>query len=80
MKEYISLQEFLDIFKSPNIKDTFDTFYSKALVKSGNKLTKLSEYVKSKNINMNDIRVLHKHISKRDEYLTRFLYNVTTYK
>jgi len=72
MKEYISLQEFLDIFKSPNIKDTFDTFYSKALVKSGNKLTKLSEYVKSKNINMNDIRVLHKHISKRDEYLTRF--------
>lgn len=72
MKEYVSLKEFLDIFKSPNIRDTFDIFYSKALVKSGNKLTKLSDYVKSKNINMNDIRVLHKHISKRDEYLTRF--------
>jgi len=72
MKEYVSLKEFLDIFKSPTINENFDKFYVKATVKSGNKLTKLSDYVKSKNIDMNDIRVLHKHISKRDEYLTRF--------
>ena len=72
MKEYVSLKEFLDIFKSPTINENFDKFYVKATVKSGNKLTKLSDYVKSKNIDMNDIRVLHKHINKRDEYLTRF--------
>ena len=72
MKEYISLKEFLDIFKSSTKKDTFEKFYSKAQVKSGNKLTKLSEYVKSKNINMDDIRLLHNHIKNRDEYLTRF--------
>ena len=42
MKEYISLKEFLDIFKSSTKKDTFEKFYSKAQVKSGNKLTKLS--------------------------------------
>ena len=72
MKEYISLKEFLDIFKGSTKKDTFEKFYSKAQVKSGNKLTKLSEYVKSKNINMDDIRLLHNHIKNRDEYLTRF--------
>ena len=66
MKEYISLKEFLDIFKGSTKKDTFEKFYSKAQVKSGNKLTKLSEYVKSKNINMDDIRLLHNHIKNRD--------------
>lgn len=76
MKEYVSLKEFLDIFKSPTQNDTFETFYDKAQVKSGNKITKLSEYVKSKNINRNDIQVLHNHIKKRDEYLTRF-YNMS---
>ena len=72
MKEYISLKEFLDIFKSSNKNDTFEKFYSKAQVKSGNKLIKLSEYVNSKNINMGDMRMLHNHIKHRDEYLTRF--------
>lgn len=76
MKEYVALKEFLDIFKSPNIKETFDTFYSKANVKSGSKLTPLSDYVKSKNINLDDISTLYKHIKTRDEYLTRF-YNMS---
>ena len=72
MKEYVSLKDFLDIFKSPNKNDTFDKFYKKAKVRSGNKLTKLSDYVTSKNINMDDMRLLHTHIKQRDEYLTRF--------
>lgn len=72
MKEYVSLKEFLDIFKNPTGNNTFDDFYNKAQVKSGNKLTKLSDYVKSKNISMDDIHLLHKHIIKRNEYLTRF--------
>lgn len=72
MKEYVSLKDFLDIFKSPNKNDTFDKFYNKAKVRSGNKLTKLSDYVTSKNINMDDMRLLHTHIKQRDEYLTRF--------
>ena len=72
MKEYVSLKDFLDIFKSPNKNDTFDKFYKKAKVRTGNKLTKLSDYVTSKNINMDDMRLLHTHIKQRDEYLTRF--------
>jgi hypothetical protein len=62
MKEYISLQEFLDIFKSPNQKDTFEVFYNKAYVKSGNKSTKLSDYVKMKKIDINDIKLLYELI------------------
>jgi hypothetical protein len=72
MKEYISLQEFLDIFKSPNQKDTFEVFYNKAYVKSGNKSTKLSDYVKMKKIDINDIKLLYELIQNRNDYLTRF--------
>jgi hypothetical protein len=76
MKEYILLQDFLDIFKSKNTSDTFDKFYNKAQVKSGSKLTKLSEYVKTKGIDMNDIKLLYELIQNRNEYLTRF-YNMS---
>ena len=76
MKEYIPLKDFLDIFKSLSNNESFDKFYNKAQVKSGNKLIKMTDYVKSKNINMDDIRLLHKHINKRNEYLTRF-YNMS---
>ena len=76
MKEYILLQEFLDIFKSKNTSETFDKFYNKAQVKSGSKFTKLSEYVKTKGIDMNDIKLLYELIQNRNEYLTRF-YNMS---
>lgn len=72
MTEYISLTEFLDMFKSPTTKQPFDKFYSNAIVKSGNKSIKLADYVKSKSINMDDIRTLHNHVKIRNEYLTRF--------
>ena len=42
MKEYVTLDDFLNIFKSPSLNETFEVFYNKALVKSGIKLTKLS--------------------------------------
>jgi len=76
MKEYVPLKDFLDIFKSLSNNESFDKFYNKAQVKSGNKLIKMADYVKSKNINIDDIRLLHKHINKRNEYLTRF-YNMS---
>ena len=76
MKEYISLDDFLDIFDSNNKKDSFDNFIQKAQVKSGLRLVKLEEYMKSKNIKIEDIKMLHKLIQKRDEYLTRF-YNMS---
>jgi len=76
MKEYISLDDFLDIFDSNNKKDSFDNFIQKAQVKSGLRLVKLEEYMKSKNIKIEDIKMLHKLIQTRDEYLTRF-YNMS---
>lgn len=76
MKEYISLEDFLDIFDSNNKKDSFDNFIQKAQVKSGLRLVKLEDYMKSKNINIEDIKILHKLIQTRDEYLTRF-YNMS---
>jgi len=76
MKEYISLDDFLDIFDSNNKKDSFDNFIRKAQVKSGLRLVKLEEYMKSKNIKIEDIKMLHKLIQTRDEYLTRF-YNMS---
>lgn len=76
MKEYVSLEDFLDIFDSNNKKDSFDNFIQKAQVKSGLRLVKLEEYMKSKNINIEDIKMLHKLIQTRDEYLTRF-YNMS---
>lgn len=76
MKEYILSSEFLDMFKSKNMNDTFEVFYKKAQVKSGDKLTKLSEYVDAKNIDINDIKLLHGLIQNRNEYLMRF-YNMS---
>ena len=76
MKEYTSLDDFLDIFDSNNKKDSFDNFIQKAQVKSGLRLVKLEEYMKSKNIKIEDIKMLHKLIQTRDEYLTRF-YNMS---
>ena len=76
MKEYVLLEDFLDIFDSNNKKDSFDNFIQKTQVKSGLRLIKLEDYMKSKNINIEDIKMLHKLIQKRDEYLTRF-YNMS---
>ena len=76
MKEYVTLDNFLKIFDGPSTNETFKVFYDKAFVKSGNKLTKLSEYIKAKHINIDDIKLLHKLITKRNEYLTRF-YNMS---
>ena len=76
MKEYVTLDDFLNIFKSPSLNETFEVFYNKALVKSGIKLTKLVDYVNAKNLDINDIKILHTLITKRNEYLTRF-YNMS---
>ena len=76
MKEYVLLEDFLDIFDSNNKKDSFDNFIQKAQVKSGLRLVKLEDYMKSKNIKIEDIKMLHNLIQKRDEYLTRF-YNMS---
>lgn len=76
MKEYVSLEDFLDIFDSNNKKESFDNFIQKAQVKSSTRLVKLEDYIKSKNINLDDVKILHGLIQKRDDYLTRF-YNMS---
>lgn len=67
----ITLFSFLGLFESKNSK-TLSEFIRKAQVKSGNKYTPLSVYMKSRNISKSDIQLLYHHIMNRDEYLTRF--------
>jgi hypothetical protein len=69
--KYITLSSFLGLFKSDNSR-TLAEFIRNAQVKSANKYTPLSEYMKARNISKQDIQLLYSHILKRDEYLTRF--------
>jgi hypothetical protein len=67
----ITLFSFLGLFEGKNSK-TLVEFIRNAQVKSGNKYTPLSVYMKARNISKSDIQLLYHHIMNRDEYLTRF--------
>jgi hypothetical protein len=73
----ITLSSFLGLFHSKN-STTLSEFIRKAQVKSGNKYTPLSEYMKARNISKNDIKLVYLHIINRSEYLTRF-FNTSLY-
>ena len=74
MEKYITLQDFLDIFKNKLI--SFKSFLNKATVRSGKKVIKLQDYISSKKLNIDDIELLYNHILRKNEYLTRF-YNMS---
>lgn len=67
----VSLSSFSALFNSKNSK-TLSEFIKNAQVKSGNKYTPLSVYMKARNISKDDIAVLYLHIINRNEYLSRF--------
>lgn len=67
----VTLSAFLGLFHNKN-SNTFTEFIKNAQVKSGNKYTPLNEYMKSRNISKDDIKILYLHIQNRNEYLTRF--------
>jgi hypothetical protein len=75
--KYITLFSFLALFKTTNSK-TLSEFIRNAQVKSGNKYTPLSVYMKARQIQKSDIQLLYHHIMNRDEYLTRF-FNTSLY-
>jgi len=69
--EVISLPQFINIFKSKTAK-TFSDFLKEAHVRSGSNLHPLRSYMKDKNIDKNDVKLLFENIVNRNEYLTRF--------
>lgn len=69
--DIITLPEFLRIFKSPGA-NTLSQFIKDAQVRSSSNMTPLRNYVREKNIDPNDIKLLFENIKNRDEYLTRF--------
>lgn len=73
--QIIKLEQFLQLFSS-NKPNTFQYFLKEAVVKSGDKTKPIREYVKEKQIPMEDIKLLFENILNRNEYLTRF-YNVS---
>jgi hypothetical protein len=73
----ITLSSFLGLFHNKNSK-TLSEFIRNAQVKSNNKYTQLSHYMKVRNISKSDIQLLYNHIMNRGEYLTRF-FNTSLY-
>jgi len=71
---YLKLEKFLDSFTSK--KQTFQEFLRDAKVRSGKNLTPLKIYMKDKEINNADAKLLFENIQDRNEYLTRF-YNLS---
>ena len=70
----IELDEFLKLFSKQTVP--FTEFLNKAKVRLGSQLRPLKEYMKAKNIKMDDIKTLYENIQDRNEYLTRF-YNLS---
>lgn len=72
--EIIDLKDFLKIFhKSPQ---TYNDFINTASVRLGSQLRPLKQYIKEKQIQTTDIKLLFENIQNRNEYLTRF-YNLS---
>ena len=72
---YLKLETFLNQFSSKK-KQSFQEFLKVATVRSGPNLRPLKEYMKEKNIDLVDIKLLFENIQNRNDYLTRF-YNLS---
>lgn len=73
----LQLSEFLHLFSNSKNKDqTFTQFMKNAQVRNGDRLRPLKEYIKEKNIDKEDLKLLFENIQQRNEYLTRF-YNLS---
>ena len=70
--KYISQSSFISLFKTGDEPVSFREFIRVAQVKSGAKIVPLSQYMKSRNIEREDIRMVYDHIVHRNDYLTRF--------
>ena len=73
---YLKLETFLNQFSTNKKKQSFQEFLKVATVRSGPNLRPLKEYMKEKNIDLVDIKLLFENIQNRNDYLTRF-YNLS---
>jgi len=72
--KFITQNQFLDLFEGPS--QNFSRFLRTAQVRTNNSITPLLTYIDNKNVTVDDLRMLYKHIQTRDEYLVRF-YNTS---
>jgi hypothetical protein len=68
---FLTQDEFLQYFEKRKSK-TFTQFANTAKVKTHKYLIPLQEYIKDKDINKEDIKILFDNIQKREDYLIRF--------
>jgi hypothetical protein len=68
---FLSLRQFLEHFQKRGSND-FETFMNKASVRARTKLLPLREYIKDKDVDLRDLKLLFETIRNREEYLTRF--------
>lgn len=69
--KYLSLDAFLDIFKT-NKELSYSDFIKKSVVKTSKLKIPLSEYINKNKIDIEDIKLLYENIVHRNEYLKRF--------
>jgi hypothetical protein len=68
---FLSEETFLNLFKKRKSK-TFTEFMNKAFIKTSRELVPIKEYLKDKNVETKDLKLLFENIQKREEYLIRF--------
>jgi hypothetical protein len=70
--KFLLLKDFLKIFETENI--TFSKFLKKSVVVVNKNSSFLIQYIKNKNIDINDIKLLYDFILNKNKYLTNFFY------
>lgn len=71
----LTLEKLCSLFNKKEVK-SFSIFYNNALVRTGKSIFPLKEYVKKKNIDLENIHLLYEHIKNHSIYLTNF-YNTS---
>jgi hypothetical protein len=68
---FVTQEQFINHFEKRKSR-TFTQFLNTAKVRTNKKLIPLYDYVKDKEIERKDLKILFDHIQKREEYLSRF--------
>ena len=69
---FVSEEEFIEHFDKPRKSRTFTEFMKTAKVKTSKHLIPLQEYIKDKNVQKENLKLLFENIQDRDAYLKRF--------
>jgi len=69
---FVSEKEFVEHFDKPRKSKTFTEFMKTAKVKTSKHLIPLQEYIKNKDVNKENLKLLFENIQDREAYLKRF--------